>query len=91
MKKQLKYNFSLLMGFSLIAIFTGFAQDQDQKPKQEVLIEQEEKQLFRKGNEFYKEQNYADAELHYKKALEKNPNYKKAQYNLGNAIYRQNR
>lgn len=67
--------------------FIGFAQDKMVKPE----IKQAEKQLFRKGNELYNDENYVDAEVQYKKALEQNPNYEKANYNLGNAIYQQNR
>ncbi|MDH5412884.1 MAG: tetratricopeptide repeat protein [Flavobacteriaceae bacterium] len=67
--------------------FIGFAQDKKVKPE----IQQAEKQLFRTGNDLYNDENYIDAEVQYKKALELNPNYEKANYNLGNAIYQQNR
>lgn len=47
--------------------------------------------LLREGNELYQQKKYADAEVAYKKALEKNTTYNKAIYNLGNALYQQNR
>ncbi|MDP3353307.1 MAG: tetratricopeptide repeat protein [Flavobacteriaceae bacterium] len=47
--------------------------------------------LLRDGNELYQQKKYADAEVAYKKALEKNTTYNKAIYNLGNALYQQNR
>ena len=81
-KMKVVLTFTLLL-LSLI----GFAQDAKVKPE----IKQAEKQLFRKGNDLYNDENYVDAEVQYKKALEQNPNYEKANYNLGNAIYQQNR
>ena len=80
---------SILTVLFLIISITGFAQNKenDKKPK----IEQEEKELIRSGNDFYKQQNYVEAEVKYKKAVGQNPNYEKANYNLGNAIYQQDR
>ena len=71
----------------LVFALAGFSQDKKKVAK----VEQEEKQIFRTGNDFYKQQNYVDAEVYYKKSLKQNPNYEKANYNLGNAIYQQNR
>ena len=78
---------NLLIAIFLILSFSGFAQDK----KNEIKVEQAEKQVFRQGNDFYKQNNFVDAEVQYKKALGENPNYEKANYNLGNAIYQQNR
>jgi Ca-activated chloride channel family protein len=44
---------------------------------------------IRKGNREYYKKSYSEAELHYRKALEKMPNSKKANYNLGNSLYKQ--
>lgn len=44
-----------------------------------------------KGNEFYRRQQYADAEKAYRDALQKAPQNTTAQYNLANAVYRQKR
>lgn len=43
------------------------------------------------GNRVYNKGRYADAEVEYKKALEKNPKSKEAQFNLGNSYYKQQR
>jgi Ca-activated chloride channel homolog len=48
-------------------------------------------QQLRNGNGNYKNKNYKQAEIDYRKALDKNPNYLKAIYNLGNALYKQGR
>jgi len=45
--------------------------------------------LVRKGNELFKKGKFSDAEVEYRKALEKNPKYEKAQFNLGDAIYQE--
>ena len=43
------------------------------------------------GNRVYEKKRYTDAEVEYKKALEKNPKSKEAQFNLGNSYYKQER
>ena len=43
------------------------------------------------GNRVYEKSKYTDAEVDYKKALEKNPKSKEAQFNLGNSYYKQQR
>jgi tetratricopeptide (TPR) repeat protein len=43
------------------------------------------------GNKAYDKSKYTDAEVDYKKALEKNPKSKEAQFNLGNSYYKQQR
>jgi tetratricopeptide (TPR) repeat protein len=43
------------------------------------------------GNQVYKKGHFTDAEVEYKKALEKNPKSKEAQFNLGNSYYKQQR
>ncbi|MFN3306014.1 MAG: tetratricopeptide repeat protein, partial [Candidatus Kapaibacteriota bacterium] len=45
--------------------------------------------LLRKGNSKYKESRYEEAELNYRKALEQNPNERRAVYNLGNSLFKQ--
>src|SRR5512145_1626405 len=50
---------------------------------------QTDAKFVRKGNGDYKEGNYQQAEVEYRKALEKNPRSFKADYNLGNALYKQ--
>lgn len=43
------------------------------------------------GNEAYEKNKFTDAEIEYKKALEKEPTSKEAQFDLGNAYYKQQR
>jgi Ca-activated chloride channel family protein len=50
---------------------------------------QADKKFVRKGNGDYKEGNYQQAEVEYRKALEKDSKSFRADYNLGNALYRQ--
>ncbi|MFO7368904.1 MAG: tetratricopeptide repeat protein [Bacteroidales bacterium] len=50
---------------------------------------QPDKKFVRKGNNNYKEGNYQQAEVEYRKALEENPASYKADFNLGNALYKQ--
>jgi Ca-activated chloride channel family protein len=45
----------------------------------------------KEGNKAYEKEHYDDAEAAYKKALEKNPKSKEAQFNLGNSYYKQQR
>ena len=45
----------------------------------------------REGNKNYKEEQYADAEVSYAKALEENPNNYEGIFNLGDALYKQGR
>ena len=56
-----------------------------------LAIAQEERSLTREGNKFFDKQKYADAEASYKKALEKKNNFPEAMFNLGDAMYKQER
>lgn len=47
--------------------------------------------LVSNGNEAYQKGRYADAETEYKKAQEKDPASREAQFNLGNSYYKQQR
>jgi tetratricopeptide (TPR) repeat protein len=44
-----------------------------------------------RGNDAYEKSKYADAEAEYKKALQKDSTAREAQFNLGNAYYKQQR
>jgi Ca-activated chloride channel family protein len=48
------------------------------------------KREIRKGNKEYNKAAYGESEIHYRKALEKDPESENANYNLGNALYKQN-
>ncbi|MEJ7587104.1 MAG: VWA domain-containing protein [Ferruginibacter sp.] len=49
---------------------------------------QKEAELIKQGNKAYNEKDYESAHLNYKKAVDKNPLNEKAQFNMGNALYR---
>jgi len=74
--------------FFILVLISSVVYGQKTKTK---IVDQPEKKVIRDGNNFYNQNNFVDAEVQYKKALELNPNYDKASYNLGNAIYQQNR
>lgn len=46
---------------------------------------------IRKGNELYEQKKFEEAEIEYRKAIEKDPEAWKARYNLSNALYKQKR
>ena len=69
----------LILATSLIA----YAQ------KDSIALQREARKLVRDGNALYNQNNYGDASVAYKKALEKNSGYKKATYNLGNSLYQE--
>ena len=50
---------------------------------------QTDRQSIRNGNRLYRQQNYAKAEVEYRKALDKNPNNAQAMYNLGCVLMQQ--
>ncbi len=53
------------------------------------IFAQSEKKLVRKGNNLYETDNYTDAEIEYRKAITKKPDYTKGKFNLGDAMYMQ--
>ncbi len=55
------------------------------------IFAQNERSLIREGNKEYKQKKYSDAELNYRKGMEKNDHSYEANYNLGNALYRQDK
>lgn len=48
-----------------------------------------ERKSVRQGNKFYDKEKYTEAEIAYRKALEVNSKSKEGSYNLGNALYKQ--
>jgi Ca-activated chloride channel family protein len=50
---------------------------------------QEEKQFIHKGNKSFDKGDYTEAELNYRKALEKNNSSVKGSFNLGDALFKQ--
>ena len=49
---------------------------------------QNDNEIIKKGNDAYNKKEYQIASEEYKKAAQKNPSNKNAQYNLGNALYK---
>ena len=50
---------------------------------------QNEKKFIREGNKQYNQKNYNDAEVNYRKSLQKDSSYLNGKYNLANALYKQ--
>jgi len=50
---------------------------------------QKDSPFIRKGNKFYEEGKFKDAEIDYRKAMEKAPKSFKGEFNLGNSLYKQ--
>ena len=55
------------------------------------MFAQKEAGDVRRGNKDYRQQNYTEAEVDYRRALEKNKNGYEAHYNLGNALFKQDK
>lgn len=52
---------------------------------------QAEKKLIRQGNGLYNDNKYSEAEVSYRKAIDKNKLSTDAAFNLGDALYKQNK
>ncbi len=50
---------------------------------------QSAKKQLRRGNKAFEQNRFSDAEVRYKKALDKKPDYVKGKFNLGDAYYRE--
>lgn len=55
----------------------------------QVAVAQSDRQYIRNGNKLYRQQNYARAEIEYRKALAHNRSNSQAMYNLGCALLMQ--
>lgn len=55
------------------------------------LFAQKEASDVRKGNREYKKQNYTEAEVNYRRGLDKNKEGYEAHYNLGDALFKQDK
>ena len=56
-----------------------------------VAFAQQESGDVRRGNKQYRKQNYTEAEVHYRRGLDKNKNGYEAHYNLGDALFKQDK
>jgi tetratricopeptide (TPR) repeat protein len=54
-----------------------------------IAYSQSERSLIREGNKFYSNNKYLDAEVSYRKSLETNKDSKVGAFNLGDALYKQ--
>ncbi|MBC7126076.1 MAG: tetratricopeptide repeat protein, partial [Bacteroidales bacterium] len=52
---------------------------------------QSEHKLIRRGNRAYSKNDYLESEVQYREALERNKHSFKANFNLGDALYKQNK
>lgn len=69
-----------------VLFLTSFSVDA-QKKIDSTGLKRQSRKFVREGNKLYKQEKFTDASVQFKKALEKNSVYKKATYNLGNALY----
>ena len=65
--------------FSILLILLNFVN----------IFAQKEIKFSRQGNKEYKLKNFDDAELLYRRSFDENPAYNDAMFNLGNALYKQ--
>jgi len=54
-----------------------------------TVFSQPEQKFIRKGNHEYNDKKYGESEVNYRKALEKKSDSRKAEYNLSNSLYKQ--
>jgi tetratricopeptide (TPR) repeat protein len=50
---------------------------------------QNERRFIRKGHEYYENEEYVESEVEFRKALEKDPESFEARFNLGDALFKQ--
>jgi Ca-activated chloride channel family protein len=80
MARKLNITKNRLVIISLIAVFMSFSV---------VLNAQSEKKFIRKGNKEYEKNNFAESEISYRKAIDKNKQLPDAGFNIGDALYKQ--
>lgn len=71
----LKYRYIIFLLFQLVAT--------------SMLAQKAERDYIRKGNRFFNDSVFVDAEVNYRKALEINPSSTVSMYNLGNTLSQQ--
>lgn len=50
---------------------------------------QQERKFIRKGNRLYEKENFQESEIQYRKAIDKDKNSYNASFNIGDALYKQ--
>ena len=58
-------------------------------PREKKVDPKAERNSIRKGNDLFEDKKYTEAEIEYRKALDANPSSEIATYNLGAALYKQ--
>jgi Ca-activated chloride channel family protein len=76
-----KYRWLTILSLSFIIFHFSFS----------PVLAQIDRQLVRQGNKLYRSGDFANAEVSYRKALEKNDRNPQARYNLGNSLLAQNK
>lgn len=56
-----------------------------------VFAQKAERKNVREGNKLYQDEKFTESEIAYRKGLEVNPRSVEGTYNLGNALYKQNK
>jgi tetratricopeptide (TPR) repeat protein/uncharacterized protein YegL len=84
--KKFMKNLSIII-FLILGLNTSIYAQDSKKTDQEK--KDKAKTLIRKGNSNFQNNKFQDAEYNYRKALIVNPKSKTAQFNLGNALYQQ--
>jgi tetratricopeptide (TPR) repeat protein len=54
-----------------------------------TLFAQNERRFVREGNDYFEEEKYVESEVEYRKALEKKPESFEGRFNLGDALFKQ--
>lgn len=80
MMKKIHIQRPLLLFSLFLLLAGGMAQAQ-----------KEERKNLRTGNKLYTQEQYTEAEIAYRKSLEVNPRSVEGSYDLGNALYKQNK
>lgn len=82
--RQFFKSISVAIAFLVILPNTTIAQNPSEKE-----AKSKARTLLRRGNSNYQNNNFEKAELNYRKALSANPKSRAGHYNLGNALYSQ--
>jgi len=75
---MLNYNKILILGTLLLTLSTA-----------SVAFSQNENRFIRRGNSAFEKSDFQQAEIEFRKALERNNNSEKGEFNLGGALYKQ--
>lgn len=74
-----KMKIKIILHFAFVFLLFNFANGQTPES------------LIRKGNKKYKKEDFKDSEMYYRKSLEQDNNNKKAMFNLGDALFEQDK